>query len=79
MSTLALFMQGPCPRSADGGAHTWQSGDSINSISVGDPDHGATIYLGRCRSYAVPLLTVVPVSESFCGDRAVLEVHGAPR
>jgi hypothetical protein len=79
MSTLALAMQGRCPRSTDGGAHTGQSGDSVNPISFGEPDHGVSVYLGRCRSCAVPLLAVVPVSECFCGAGVVLEVRGAQR
>jgi hypothetical protein len=79
MSTLDVAMQEPCPRSADGGAHTWQSGDSVNPLSFGESDHGVSVYLGRCRSCAVPLLAVVPVSESFCGGGVVLEVHGAQR
>lgn len=79
MSTLALSPQGPFPPSTDGGAHTGRSGDSVNLISFGDPDHGATVYLGRCRSYAVPLPPVVPASESLCGGGVVLEVQGAQR
>jgi hypothetical protein len=79
MTTLGLSLQGPCPRSTDGDAHTWRSGDSINPISFGEPDHGVTVYLGRCRSRAVPLLAVVSVSESFCGGGVVLEVQGTPR
>jgi hypothetical protein len=78
MSTLILTMPGPCPHSAEGRPHTWQSGDSADLISLGQPDHGVTVYLGRCRSCAVPLLTVTPLLE----DRRsgpVLEVHGAQR
>jgi hypothetical protein len=77
MSTLALSMQGPCPRSTDGGAHTCQSGDSVNLISFDEPDHGVSVYLGRCRSHAVPLLAVVPLPKS--GGGVVLEVHGTQR
>jgi hypothetical protein len=76
MSTLTLTMPGPCPRSADGRAHTWQSGASADLISLGAPDHGVTVYLGRCRSCAVPLLTVTPLSEDRRGGGPVLEVHG---
>ena len=79
MSTLALSMQGLCPQSADGAAHTWQAGDSGHLISFGEPDHGVSVYLSQCRSCAVPLLAVVPVSESFCGGGVVLEVHEVPR
>jgi hypothetical protein len=79
MSTLALSIQGAFPRSTDGGAHTWQSSDSVNLISFGEPDHDASVYLGRCRSCAVPLLAVVPAPESFCGGGALLEVHGTQR
>jgi hypothetical protein len=78
MSTLALSMHGPCPQSTDGGPHTWQSDDSVNPISFGDPNHGVSVNLGRCRSCALPLLAVVPVSESSCGG-VVLEVQGAQR
>jgi hypothetical protein len=79
MSTLTLAIHGPCPRSTNGGAHTWQSRDPVHPISLGDPDHGVTVYLGRYRSGAVPPLAAVAVSESFCGDRVVLEDPGAPR
>ena len=79
MSTLALSTQGPFPPSTDGGAHTGRSGDSVNLISFGDPDHGVSVSLGRCRSCTVPLLAVVAVSKSFCGGGVVLEVHGAQR
>jgi hypothetical protein len=75
MNTLSLSMQRRCPRSTDGDAHTGQSGNSINPI--GEPDHGVSVYLGRYRSCAVPLLPVVPVSES--GGGVVLEVLGAQR
>jgi hypothetical protein len=77
MTTLDLLMQKPCPRPTDGGAHTWQSGDSVDPISFGEPDHGVSFCLGRCRSCAVPLLAVVPMSES--GGGVVLEVPGAHR
>jgi hypothetical protein len=79
MSTIALSMQGPCPRSTDAGAHTGQSSDSLHPMSFGEPDHGVSVYLGRCRFCAVSLPAVVPVPESFCGGGVVLEVHGAQR
>jgi hypothetical protein len=79
MSTLTLALQRPCPRSTDGGAHTGQSGHSADLISFGDPVHGVSVYLGRCRSCAVSVLAVVAVSKSFCGGGVVLEVHEAQR
>jgi hypothetical protein len=79
MSTLTLTVPGRCPHSAEGRPHTWQSGDSADLISFGAPDYGVTVYLGRCRSYTVPLLTVTPLSEDRRGGGPVLEVHGAHR
>ena len=77
MSTLTLAVPGPCPQSTDGRPHTWQSGDSTDLVSFGAPDHGVSVYLGRCRCCAVPLLAVVPVSEEFRGSGPFLEVYGA--
>ncbi|MGH8877749.1 MAG: hypothetical protein ACRD0P_10465 [Stackebrandtia sp.] len=79
MSRLTVAVPSPCPQSADGRAHTCQPGDSADLISFGEPDHGVSVYLGRCRYCAVPLLAVVPVSESFCSGGPVFEVHGAER
>ncbi|MGH3684474.1 MAG: hypothetical protein ACRDSM_05335 [Pseudonocardiaceae bacterium] len=77
MSTLTLTVPGPCPQSAEGRPHTWQSGDSADLISYGPPDHGVSVYLGRCRYCVVPLLAVIPLSEDLRGGSPVLEVHGA--
>jgi hypothetical protein len=79
MNTFTLIAPGPCSQSAEGRPHTWQSGDSADLISLGTPDHGVTVYLGRCRSCTVPLLTVTPLSEDRRGGGPVLEVHGAQR
>jgi hypothetical protein len=46
-------------------------------ISFGTPDHGVSVYLGRCRYCAVPLLAVVPVSENLRSGGPFLEAHGA--
>ncbi len=77
MSTLTLGVPSPCPQSAEGRPHTWQSSDSADLISVGMPDHGVTVYLGRCRYCVVPLLAVARLSEDRRGAGPVLEVHGA--
>jgi hypothetical protein len=74
MSMLPLAVPGQCPRSADSRAHTWQSGDSADLISFGEPDHGVSVYLGRC-SCVVPLLAVVRVSEALRGDGPFLDVR----
>jgi hypothetical protein len=79
MSTLTLAVQGPCPQSTEGRPHTWQSGDSADLIGFGTPDHGVTVYLGRCRYCVMPLLTVTRLSEDRRGAGSVLEVHGAQR
>ena len=79
MSPLILAVPGRCPQSADGRPHTWQSGASADLISFGAPDHGVTVYLGRCRSCAVALLTVTPLSEDRRSGGPILEVHGAHR
>ena len=77
MSTLTLAVPGPCPQFADGRPHTWRSDNSADLISYSSPDHGMSVYLGRCRSCAVPLLAVAPVSENRRSGGPVLEVHGA--
>ena len=79
MSTLTVAVAGRCPRSAGRRAHTWQSGDSADLISLGTPDHGVTVYLGRCRYCLMPLLAVARLSEDRRGAGPVLEVHGAQR
>ena len=76
MSTLTLAASGMCPQSADRRPHTWQPGDSADLTSLGTPDHGVTVYLGRCRYCAVPLLAVARMSEDLHGS-PVLELHGA--
>ena len=77
MSTLTLTVPSPCPQSVDGRPHTWQSGDSADLISYGQPDHGVTVYLGRCRYCAVPLLAIVSMSADHRGGGPFLEVPGA--
>jgi hypothetical protein len=77
MSMLTLAVPGPCPQSADGRAHIWQSGDSADLISYGPHDHGVSVYLGRCRSCTVALLSVIHMSRDLRGGDPVLEVHGA--
>ena len=79
MSPLILAVPGQCPRSAEGRPHTWQPGTSADLISFGAPDHGVTVYLGRCRSCTVPLLTITPLSEDRHSGGPVLEVPGAHR
>jgi hypothetical protein len=76
MSALTLTVPGPCPQSSDGWPHSWQSGGPAVLISYGTPDHGRSVYLGRCRCCVVPLLAVVGVSEELRGGGPVLEVHG---
>ena len=43
-----LILAGPCQRSAGEAPHTWQPGDSADLVSYGDPDHGLSVWLGRC-------------------------------
>ncbi|PZS23730.1 MAG: hypothetical protein DLM61_23570 [Pseudonocardiales bacterium] len=76
MSTLTLAVPSSCPQSTDARSHTWQSGDSADLISYGPPDHGVSVYLGRCRYCVVPLLAVLGLSEDLRGG-PFLEVHGA--
>ena len=77
MNALTVAVAGPCPRSADSRPHTWEPGASTDLISFGAPDHGVSVYLGRCRYCAVPLLAVLPVSEDLRGGGPFLEVPGA--
>lgn len=77
MNALTVAVAGPCPRSADSRPHTWQPGASADLISLGAPDHGVSVYLGRCRYCTVPLLAVVPMSEDLRSGGPFLEVHGA--
>ncbi len=79
MSTLTLAAAGPCPHSAKNRPHIWESGDSADLVSLGPPDHGLSVYLGRCHSCAVALLAVVPLSQDHRRGGLVLEVHGAHR
>ncbi|MGH3779426.1 MAG: hypothetical protein ACRDRO_02050 [Pseudonocardiaceae bacterium] len=76
MSALTLAVVGPCPQSADGRPHTWRPGDSTDLISYGLTDHGASVYLGRCRFCVVPLLAVVLVSEDLRSGGPFVEIHG---
>ena len=72
-----LVFAGPCPRSAGDAPHTWQPGDSADLISYGEPDHGLSVWLGRCQHCAVPLLAITPL-EADCPDRAArYEAAGA--
>jgi hypothetical protein len=41
------------------------------------PDHGMSVYLGRCRCCAVALLAVIAVPEELRGSGPFLEVPGA--
>lgn len=77
MNALTVAVASPCPRLADSRPHAWQPGACADLISFGAPDHGVSVYLGRCRYCAVPLLAVVPVSEDVRGSEPFLEVHGA--
>ncbi len=77
MSMLTLAVPSPCPQSADGQPHICQSDDSTDLISYGPHDHGVSVYLSRCRSCAVALLTVIPVSGDLRSGGPVLEVDGA--
>ena len=77
MNALTVTVASPCPRSAESRPHTWEPGASADLVSFGAPDHGVSVYLGRCRSCTVPLLAVVPVSEDLRGSGPFLEVPGA--
>lgn len=77
MTALTVIVAGPCPRSAESRPHRWEPGASADLVSFGAPDHGVSVYLGRCCHCAVPLLAVVPVSEDLRGGGPFLEVHGA--
>jgi hypothetical protein len=64
-----LVLAGPCPRSAGDRPHTWRYGDQADLVSYGDPDHGLSVWLGRCQYCAVALLAVTPL-DADCSDRA---------
>lgn len=74
-STL-LVLAGPCPRSAQEHAHAWLPGDLAELVSPGEPDHGLTVHLGRCRRCAVPLVRIEPLAEAVVGA-ITYEVRGA--
>ena len=59
-----LILAGPCPRSTDDRPHTWQPGDCADLISYGHPDHGLSVWLGRCEHCALPLLAITPLEAS---------------
>ena len=60
-SVPILILAGPCPRSTDDRPHTWQPGDHADLLGYGHPDHGLTVWLGRCQHCTVPLLAVTPL------------------
>jgi hypothetical protein len=77
VNALTVAVAGPCRRSADSQPHTWEPGASADLVSFGAPDHGVSVYLGRCRYCAVPLLAVLPAPEGLCGGGPFLEVPEA--
>jgi hypothetical protein len=72
-----LVLAGPCPRGAGSDPHAWEPGDCADLISYGDPDHGVSVWLGRCQRCAVPLLAVTPLQASSPDRVPRYEAHGA--
>ena len=77
MNGIMLVLAGPCPRAADERAHTWEPGDSADLVSYGQPDHGLTVYLGRCRYCGAALLAVDRLTADGPTGRPWYEALGA--
>jgi hypothetical protein len=76
VNALTVAVAGPCPRSVDSQPHTGEPGASADLVSFGAPDHGVSVYLGRCRYRAMPLLAVLPAPEGPPGGGPFIEVPG---
>jgi hypothetical protein len=63
-------LAGPCDAGGDEQPHVWQLGDLADLVSHGHPDHGLTVWLGRCQRCGVPLLAITPLQAS--------DIDGAP-
>jgi hypothetical protein len=70
-------LAGPCPRSAQDGPHVWEPGDTADLVSYGDPDHGLTVWLGRCERCTVPLLAITPLDAGDADGAPWYEAGGA--
>jgi hypothetical protein len=76
-SLPVLILAGPCPRTPGDRPHTWQPGDCADLVSYGHPDHGLSVWLGRCQHCTLPLLAITPL-DADTPDRAPrYEVPGA--
>jgi hypothetical protein len=47
-----------CPRRANKGHRFVPDGDSADLLAYGRPDHGVTVFLGRCQDCGIALLSV---------------------
>ncbi len=75
---VVLVLAGPCPRSAGDRPHTWQPGDYAELASYGQPDHAVSVWLGRCRHCAAPLLRLQQIADDGDPDGGpTYEAHGA--
>ncbi|HSV67102.1 MAG TPA: hypothetical protein VLJ59_14475 [Mycobacteriales bacterium] len=72
-----LAPAGPCPRSPDEGPHAWQLGDMADLVSHGHPDHGLTVWLGRCQHCTTSLLAVTRLDAEDADGAPWYEVTGS--
>jgi hypothetical protein len=70
-------LAGPCEAASGEHPHVWQLGDLADLVSHGHPDHGLTVWLGRCDRCAVPLLAITPLQADDVDGAAWYEAPGA--
>ena len=66
-----------CPRTGYLLSHEWVPGDAADLIVYGQPDHGLTVRLGRCRRCLVPLLALDPYYDDRNPTNPLYEIPGA--
>jgi hypothetical protein len=71
------ILAGPCDAATEELPHEWQLGDLADLVSPGHPDHGLTVWLGRCERCGVPLLAITPLQASDVEGVAWYEAPGA--
>jgi hypothetical protein len=67
----------PCPVGREEQPHDWEPGDTADLVSFGHPDHGVSVWLGRCQRCAVPLLAITTLDADDVDGAAWYEVRGA--
>jgi hypothetical protein len=71
------ILAGPCNAGTDERPHSWVPGDTADLVSLGSPDHGLSVWLGRCDRCDVPLLAITPLEADDVNGVAWYEARGA--